>query len=262
MNTPITRQSIVHRPLAATDTPDKAENQSVQWCGYGLTPKGLARGWLIMAPLWEKDCPRFKKITTAENNVLYLTGNKESPDDKHYIEPVKELPDYILNDTILNGYGGCNAGDRVSDIVNEYKERSGYEVFMGKVDLPRVYEFDLSASHYFAFAPAFPRLEVELTKGNTEHLVMRFLNDDLYWKTNTWNAFTYEEYSLISLILPNYEVSSKKQFSLTLTELMSLPPDPGKFFPGGALYREAQDSFLSYQTENTSGFALSGDTLY
>ena len=218
-----------------------------------------------MAPLMVSDKSHFQKITASEKNVIYLTGNKESPDDKHYIEPVDKLPEYILNDTILDCYSSwCNAGDTVSDIITEYRKTSGYDVFLGKVDIPCVYEFALPQRRYFRryfhFAPAFPRLESELTKGHTKHIAF-FTSYDFLWETNTWNAFTTAHNYLISLMLPNYEVSSKKQFSYTLTELMSLPPDPDKFFPGGSIYRESADRFHSYQTKETSGFAFSGDKL-
>ena len=201
-----------------------------------------------MVPLWENDSIRFKKITASEKNVLYLTGYKENPDDKHYIEPVNKLPDYILNDTILNYYDGCDAGSRVSDVISEYSKRSGCAAFLGKVDVPCVYRFDCSDWEYFHFQPAFPCLVSELTKGDTDYLA-HFNRYDFFWETNTWNAYTMECSSLISLMLPNYEVSSKKQFSLTLERLMLLPPDPNKFFPGGSIYREAADSFHSYQTK-------------
>lgn len=213
-----------------------------------------------MAPLMVRDKSHFQKIMASEKNVIYLTGNKESPDDKHYIEPVDKLPEYILNDTILDYYFGCKAGNTVSDIITEYRETSGYDVFLGKVDIPCVYEFVLPQRRYFHFVPSFPRLESELTKGHIEYYAS-FTNDDFLWETNTWNAFTNEGNYLISLMLPNYEVSSKKQFSYTLTELMFLPPDPDKFFPGGSIYRESADRFHSYQTKETSGFACSGDKL-
>lgn len=245
MNNSIVTQSNHGRLKDKISTPDKTKKEPTLWSGYNLTTNNLARGWLLLAPngnICEKrERKLFQKIAASKTNVVYLTDSNKSPAKKHYVESVHNLPEYILNDTILHNFCGCKPGSSVRDIISAYKEKSS-DIFIGKVDLPCIYQFAAPESEYFHFQPAFPCLKSDFSKIDIAH----FTNYDFYWETNTWNAFTKEYDFLASLILPNYEVSSKIKFSTVLNDLMSLPPDQNKFFPGGSLYREAEERFYQF----------------
>lgn len=222
----------------------REKRESTLWNGYSLTANKLARCWLLLAPNDEEEFSHFQKIVSAKTNVLYLTNHTDSS-DKYYFKSVPELPEYIINDTILKEYFDCDAGSHVGDIIHAYKEEND-EIFLGQVDLPQVYSFAAPESKYFHFKPAFPNLKSEFSKYD----IMSFSNYDFYWETNTWNAYTSEGKFLVSLILPNYEVDTRIKFLNVLNELICLPPDHNKIFPGGSLYRSASERFNSNKTKS------------
>ena len=220
--------------------------ESAVWGKYHITPEKTARAWLLLAPADESEKSHFQAIKTSPEAPLYLASsyNNENRGNEHKIERVNNLPEYILNDSIVNGYFGCEAGKKIKDIIAAYKSsmKTEGDVFLGKVDLPIIYEFTEPERDYFHFKPAFPRLHSIFS----EEYIASYTNYDLFWETNTWNAFTSEACFFVSLILPNFEVNSKIKFSNTLNQLMLLPPDSNKNFPGGSAYREAAENFNSY----------------
>lgn len=246
LNNVISSQALFDALQAPVNATGAEGGQSTSWNGFGLTANKLARCWLVMAPVEKKAKADFYKIAASETGALYLTDYT----DKYYFKSVPELPEYLINDTILNGYFGYTAGSCVGDIINSYKAKSN-QIFFGQVDLPHLYEFAVREveDSYFYFDPAYSYLMSEFS----ESYIMCFSHFDLGWETNSWNAYTCEGEFYISLILPNYEVDSKIKFSGVLDELMCLPPGHNKSFCGGSSYREAEERFNSKKVKRETG---------
>ncbi|WP_257288217.1 hypothetical protein [Endozoicomonas sp. SESOKO2] len=192
------------------------------------SPDQCEKGYLILK-LSEATRQEIGQQADQYENKFYLGDERGNRIDLH---PIQKLPEDLSMDFFEYNYMGVK-------VVSEINSAYGGGCTFFSFDLP---ESSYLAGFFGAF-PIFSRIKHEYS----ERPIGVSLDDDLYWYTGRWFGFTKESGDFLSLILPRYEVKWKRKNNEVLTELLFLPPDKNKGFPGGQEYLKAKADFESYQ---------------
>ncbi|WP_448218224.1 hypothetical protein [Endozoicomonas sp. 2B-B] len=195
------------------------------------SPDQCEKGYLILK-LGEMTKQEIIQQGNKSENKIYLEDDAGNRIDLHFI---KQLPEELSSDFFQYSYMGVNS---VSEINSAY----GGDCLFFSFDLPE----NLYLTGFFGSFPIFNKIKHECLKCS----IYVFLDDDLYWATGRWFGFTKESGDFLSLILPRYEIKWKRKNNEVLRELLLLPPDKNKGFPGGMEYLKAKAHFESYTKKN------------
>ncbi|WOG28973.1 hypothetical protein [Endozoicomonas sp. 8E] len=192
------------------------------------SPDQCEKGYLILK-LSETTRQEIIQQGNKSENKIYLEDHQGSRIDLHHIQ---QLPEELSTDFFEDRYMDI-------DFVSEINSAYGGDCIFFSFDLPE----NLYLTGFFGPFPIFNRIKHECLRCS----LFAGLSDDLCWATGRWFGFTKESGDFLSLILPRYEIKWKRKNNEVLRELLLLPPDKNKGFPGGMEYLKAKAHFESYQ---------------
>ena len=194
-------------------------------------PKQCEKGYVILKLSKDLEC-EIGGYDEKANCSMYLVDSKGN---KIALYPIKKLPDELLGDVFEGKYMQVSS---VAEIETAYGGDCTFFCF----DLPEI----IYISEGDAPCPIFDVLRHKSLEDPLKYTTC----DDLYWSTGKWFGFTQESSDNISIIFPRYEVKWKKKNIEVLNELLLLPPDKEKGFPGGAEYLKIKDHFEKMQNHS------------